>query len=103
MASKESNYVFMAYKTTFIIPIPKEDFINISDNERDRDDDDRDDNRCLYEILDAIDGVQETDYNGHFGSNIYLDIETEYDTPKLRKKILSCIRDYVLTSIKESV
>ena len=48
--------------------------------------------------LEALDGVSRVDYNGHFGANIFFNIDTDDDTPKLRETIVRMIVDYVMAS-----
>lgn len=50
---------------------------------------------CLFEILDKIEGVSGTDYNGHFGSYIWVTIDPEKDNDRLWEKIEKTIRGYV--------
>jgi len=47
-----------------------------------------------YEFMEsftAIDGVEEVDYNGHFGAAIFLHITTVNDTPETWEKINTII------------
>jgi hypothetical protein len=64
--------------------------------------------KCLYMSLEKIDGIHSVDYNGHFGSYIYLTVEEEHDTIETHKKISDLItnqielaREYVLNPIDE--
>jgi hypothetical protein len=47
---------------------------------------------ALSTILDRIEGVDDTKYNGHFGPYIYLRIEIEHDTPRTHKAIIAAIQ-----------
>jgi hypothetical protein len=49
---------------------------------------------ALSERLDAVEGLQRTDYNGHFGPFVYVQIEKEFDTPELHAKLIDMIRSY---------
>lgn len=41
--------------------------------------------------LDAIEGVSETDYNGHFGGYVWINIEAKHDTDETWAKIETLI------------
>ena len=83
---------------SYAIPIDDvDDFLAIDKYEGDQDA-----SKCLYMTLERIDGIHSVDYNGHFGSYIYLTIEEEHDTKETHKKISDLIttqielaRDYV--------
>jgi len=45
--------------------------------------------------LDELDGVNDADYNGHFGAFVFLQIETEHDTPARWEEIEKLIRQAV--------
>lgn len=67
-----------------------------------------DGSKCLYLSLETISGVYNVDYNGHFGSYIYLSIEEEHDTKETHKKIFDLIetqielaREYINNPIDE--
>lgn len=47
----------------------------------------------LDQKLDKIKGVEDVDYNGHFGSYVFLTIETEFDTPELWLEIEKTIKE----------
>lgn len=71
--------------------IPIDDFLAIDKYEGDQDA-----SKCLYMTLERIDGIHSVDYNGHFGSYIYLTIEEEHDTQETHKKI----SDLIITQIE---
>ena len=50
---------------------------------------------CLSGILDTIEGVSDADYNGHFGSYIFFNLDCEDDSPEKRVEILTLIMDYI--------
>jgi len=45
----------------------------------------------LYEELDKLDGVNDTNYDGHFGPYIFLNIEVECDTPETHEQVIQII------------
>ena len=49
----------------------------------------------LGEELDKLDGVDRTEYNGHFGSAIWFRIDTANDCDKLRNKIAKIIQKHL--------
>jgi len=44
--------------------------------------------------LEALEGVSRVDYNGHFGANIFFNIDTEDDTHELNEKMIRMINDW---------
>lgn len=44
--------------------------------------------------LEALDGVWKVDYNGHFGANIFFNIDTDVDTHELNEKMIGMINDW---------
>lgn len=49
----------------------------------------------LYEKLRKLDGVSKIDYDGHYGANIFLMIDTVEDTPKTRQLISDTITQHL--------
>lgn len=49
---------------------------------------------ALHYVLDKIEGVQETEYNGHFGNYVFLSIDNKYDNKKTHNKIEQAINDF---------
>ena len=92
---------------SYAIPIDDvDDFLAIDKYEGDIPYDES--NKCLYLSLEKIDGVYSIEYNGHFGSYIYLTIEEEHDTEETHKKISDLIetqielaREYINNPIDE--
>lgn len=54
-----------------------------------------DDSRPLWKRLDDIRGVDEIDYNGHFGSNVWLTVEESYNSNGTWIDIFQTINDYI--------
>ena len=46
---------------------------------------------ALSHQLDAITGVRDTEYNGHFGAAIYFTLDFEHDTPETHQQITATI------------
>jgi len=69
--------------------------------------DDRDWDNTLFHHVDKIKGVTmwykysyeifkyETDYNGHFGSVVFINLDAEFDTPETWEVIEKTINDYM--------
>lgn len=51
----------------------------------------------LSEQLDDLDGVDDADYNGHFGAHIYVRIEPEHDTEERWVQIEALVAQAVRT------
>ena len=45
--------------------------------------------------IEALDGVSRVDYNGHFGANIFFNIDAVDDTHELNEKIILMITDWM--------
>jgi len=55
----------------------------------------------LWETIGKIDGVQDVDYDGHFGNNIYVTVDTRHDTEGTWKLIYGLINQYITTEKDE--
>ncbi len=70
-------------KTEYAIEVEKEDLLKILNQE--------DDDVYLCDHLDAMPGVSDSTYSGHFGPFIYLTVETDSDNEgtweQIREKI----------------
>ena len=44
--------------------------------------------------LEALDGVSDVEYNGHFGANIYLTVDADHDGSKTATAIFDLIWNY---------
>lgn len=71
-----SNRDFQITSRSFKIPITVKEMDNIDHCER------RWDTDHVGQMLDNLPGVFDVDFNGHFGSYIYLSIEKEFDNDK---------------------
>ena len=49
----------------------------------------------LWGAIGLLDGVIDVDYDGHFGNNIYIEIDIEHDTKDTWKLICGLINKYV--------
>lgn len=80
---------FEITRRSYSVEISDDDFDALSDTESYATDHValRDGNKTLSEKLDGLPGVSGTDYNGHYGSNVFFTIDAEDDKPKLHKRI----------------
>lgn len=53
----------------------------------------------LSTLIDKIEGLSNTDYNGHFGPYIYLRIDFVDDTDQTKAKITQLINDFTVYAI----
>lgn len=56
----------------------------------------------LFIKLQALEGVNDCNYDGHFGANIYFSIEHEHDTAERRAEVIKVIRDHLEICRQES-
>lgn len=82
-----------ATQTQYTIPIDLKQVMDI-DNKHENAPDWNWDN-YLNNHLDKIEGVFDTDYNGHFGNYIFINVLAEFDTPKTWEDIESTIDNYL--------
>lgn len=82
---------FVPGSTWYSIPLPVDVFRAILSKDTAQDTFEE----CLYHKLGEIEGVYQVDYDGHFGSQIEVQIETELDTKFTRFEIEQTIKDYV--------
>lgn len=85
-------YVFEETSVQIAYEISIADFNAIDKRDHDRQDEDNWDG--LSTLLDRIEGVSDTDYNGHFGSFLYFTIDSEFNTPEKHVEIGTLIFDY---------
>jgi len=57
----------------------------------------------LWETIGEVDGVQDVDYDGHFGNYIYVEIDKEHDTKGTWKLIYDLINQYTIITEKSEV
>ena len=86
-------YTFETTASLITYEVSIDDFKAITQRDQDRQDDDN--WNCLSTLLDNIEGVCDTDYNGHFGAAIYFSIDAKYDSPVKRVEITTLILDYI--------
>jgi len=77
-------------RRSYCYEIEVEDFIAIE--ERDDAQDIWEDTLCAQ--LEAFEGVSRVDYNGHFGPNIFFNIDADIDTHELNEKMIRMINDW---------
>lgn len=51
--------------------------------------------QTLYTVIGKIKGVRDTDYDGHFGNYMYIEIDIKYDTEDTWKLIYDSINNYI--------
>ncbi len=93
-------YTFDVTKLDVTFEITNEDYHAIEQRDRDRNDatpdDDWDYNKIyLSGILDSIEGVADSDYNGHFGPYVFFSISADSDSPEKREEIKTLIVNYI--------
>ena len=64
-----------ATATSYCFEIEIEEFEAMEIRDEERYDDGE--QKHLFEILDSMDGVSDTDYNGHFGSFVYFTVDAK--------------------------
>jgi len=79
-----------AFKTSYCIGLTVEEFVRILDGDKKAFEDDEKD---LSQKLDALDGVYDTDYNGHFGPNVFVTIDKENDNMDTWSKIKELVKE----------
>lgn len=75
--------------TSYTVNLTVEEFLRLTDYEK------QNDNPLLYDELIKVEGLDGCDYNGHFGPYIYFDLEREYDTPATWREIEEIINPYI--------
>jgi len=53
----------------------------------------------LHNKLEMLDGVTDVDYNGHFGNVVILNIDQEFDTPRLWQEIEEIITQHTYEKV----
>lgn len=82
---------FITCVTTYSIPIDVDVFRTILDKDLEAESH----QDCLYTKLNEIDGVIDTDYDGHFGPQIEVSIDAKADNEFTRYAIGQAIKDFV--------
>jgi len=49
----------------------------------------------LYKKIDKVDGVNDADYNGHFGASIFYRVEAEHDNEETHAEIRRLIQEHI--------
>jgi hypothetical protein len=81
-----------AFRTTatYALPVPVRDFLALTHREArypEKPD--------LGSELDAMKGVDNTEYNGHFGSFIYYRVTVEHDTDETHAAVAACVERHL--------
>jgi hypothetical protein len=71
-----------------------DDLMKIVDLDKEHENDNEWD-EVLSQKLDMLDGITDSDYNGHFGHYIFLKIDSEYDNDKTWDAIETTIKDHI--------
>lgn len=89
------NFEITARK--YAIEIPKDQFLSLLDSESHATKGAafQKGEKTLSEKLDELPGVNDTDYDGHFGACIYLTIDADDDTPDLHQQITMVIAKHL--------
>ena len=90
--------VFEKTTTIYAIHIDDDDFLALMDSESYATGDAafKDNNKTLCDKLyDQVSGIWDIEYNGHFGANVYLNIEADSDTLQTKKKIDKIITEHL--------
>ena len=61
----------------------------------DKDDESTDERETLYEQLVNFDGISEVDYDGHYGPQLYVTLDPEYDYSSTWFAIYKIMDDYI--------
>jgi hypothetical protein len=77
--------------TNYCIPVELEDFKKLLKWE----DESHSSESRLYQLIDKVEGVDNCDYDGHFGSYIYYRVDVLSDTPGTHKKIINLIKETI--------
>lgn len=88
---------FEVTRRSYAIEIEEERFLDLLDSESYVTDNAalKSGSQTLCEKLGQLDGVDDVNYDGHFGSYIYLMIDDEDDTDDLKKKINDVIEEHL--------
>lgn len=75
----------------YTVPLETADLLKILklDGERQYDE------KALYELLVALEGVMQVDYDGMFSAEIYFEIDHELDSALLWEEISTIVGDYL--------
>lgn len=107
MCSGYRNYVLDLRKRQKLVVIAKRNssnyqitlevgsFIELISRELDRDSD----KLALYQELDALPGVTNTEYDGHFGNYLYFTLEQVKDTEETWQKIRDLLAKHRLVAV----
>jgi len=87
---KEEDFTFkkVATSTKYCVPYGLENFIKMSDIEIDGE-------ISLYDQLDKIDGILDVEYNGHFGPNIFIEVDSDHDDLVLWSRVDRILKKFI--------
>lgn len=91
------DMTFEITRRSFALEIPKAAFLDLEDSESYVSNNAafKTGAQTLCSKLDALPGISNIEYNGHFGAFVYLSIDDEDDTPELRAQITQIITDHL--------
>lgn len=92
LGDKEMNFIPTAM--SFCIELTKEDFLKIMEVDSKEENEGNWDN-TLFQKLDKIDGIVDVDYNGHFGANIWLQMDLEFSIREMAEKIKKIVKEHI--------
>ena len=84
------NLTFEVSHISYCIDVPEEDFLRLSNREFEHPE-----LTSLCEDLEAIEGIREVDYDGHFGSCVYVTIEAEHDNDQTKNQVIKVISNHL--------
>jgi hypothetical protein len=78
----------------YCVEVTYEEFVKLTDKEFDYQNN-NDFDTTLYNELEKINGVNNVDYNGHFGPNIFYIMEEDYASKETDEKIKKIITKWI--------
>jgi multidrug efflux pump subunit AcrB len=87
---KEEDFTFkkVATSTNYVIAYGLENFKKMTDIEIHKE-------KYLDDQLEKIDGILKIEYNGHFGPNIFIEVDNDYDNLVLWSRVDRILRKFV--------
>ncbi len=87
---REEDFTFkkVATSTKYVIAYGLENFKKMMDIEIDGE-------ISLYDQLDKINGILDVEYNGHFGPNIFIEVDNDYNDLLLWAKVDRILKRFV--------
>ncbi len=87
---REEDFTFkkVATSTRYCVPYGLENFKKMMDIELN-------DDVSLYRLLNNIGGILDVEYNGHFGPNIFIEVDSDHDDLLLWSKVDRILKRFV--------